>query len=169
MKTCPLCKTDKPPRDFYKKSGGSLYHSYCKECARGRVAEWYRLNREKALFKKAEEYKTNKEEKRKKYREWSWKTKIETINKYGGECACCKEQEPMFLAIDHKENNGNKHRKEIGNAKIYSWLKKNEYPKGFQVLCHNCNMAKAFWSVCPHKASELQKKAQELLDTANEL
>lgn len=32
-----------------------------------------------------------------------------------------------------------------------SWLKTNGYPDGFQTLCHNCNMAKGFYGICPHK------------------
>jgi len=34
------------------------------------------------------------------------------------------------------------------------WLRKYNYPKGFQVLCHNCNMAKRF-GVCPHKEKKV--------------
>jgi hypothetical protein len=38
-----------------------------------------------------------------------------------------------------------------GSKYIYSWLIQNNFPGGYQVLCHNCNMAKAFYKVCPHK------------------
>lgn len=31
------------------------------------------------------------------------------------------------------------------------WQRKNNYPKGFQVLCHNCNLAKGFYGKCPHQ------------------
>ncbi len=67
------------------------------------------------------------------------------IARYGGECACCGEEEPSFLAIDHINGGGNKHREEIdpgrarGGSWFYAWLEKNGYPDGFRVLCHNCN------------------------------
>ena len=71
-------------------------------------------------------------------------------------CACCDERGWPFLSIDHINRNGAAHRREIGPSKkgyaIYCWLKKNNFPPGFQVLCHNCNMAREHWGgVCPHK------------------
>lgn len=30
------------------------------------------------------------------------------------------------------------------------WCRRNGYPKGFRVLCHNCNMAIGFYGYCPH-------------------
>lgn len=68
-------------------------------------------------------------------------------------CICCKEKEFKFLAIDHVNNDGAKHRKEMGTKKsrMVDWLIKNNFPSGFQVLCHNCNMAKGFYGICPHK------------------
>ena len=67
-------------------------------------------------------------------------------------CQCCGEHEVKFLVIDHKDGGGTKHRKEIGRgASIYPWLKNNNYPKGFQVLCANCNHGKAInGGICPH-------------------
>jgi hypothetical protein len=32
-----------------------------------------------------------------------------------------------------------------------AWLVKNKFPGGFQVLCHNCNYAKARSGRCPHQ------------------
>jgi hypothetical protein len=62
--------------------------------------------------------------------------------------------EPKFLSLDHIENNGSVHRKEIKNrgSGIFKWLRDNDYPAGFQVLCMNCNHGKAQnGGVCPHK------------------
>ena len=33
---------------------------------------------------------------------------------------------------------------------IYDWLKKNNFPPGFQVLCGSCNFAKGKYGSCPH-------------------
>ena len=85
------------------------------------------------------------------------KEKIETLQHYSSNipsCACCGETIIEFLCIDHINGDGNKHRKEIGlthGAKMYQWLKKNNYPKGFQVLCCNCNTAKGLYGQCPHQ------------------
>lgn len=74
-------------------------------------------------------------------------------------CACCGERGFEFLTIDHTHNDGAQHRREIGkgrsSASVLGWLKRNGYPTGFQVLCWNCNCAKAHHGgVCPHKKAE---------------
>jgi hypothetical protein len=82
----------------------------------------------------------------------------ECLEHYGGtpsKCACCGEDIFQFLVIDHIEGRGNAHRRKYTNGRagtdFYRWLKKNKFPKGFQVLCHNCNNAKSNYGVCPHK------------------
>ena len=83
------------------------------------------------------------------------KLRAAAFDAYGGpRCACCGESTPEFLGIDHTQGDGNKHRRQIGNKgghSMYLWLKKNGYPEGFQVLCHNCNFAKGHFGYCPHK------------------
>ena len=34
---------------------------------------------------------------------------------------------------------------------LLKWIIKNNFPKGFQILCHNCNSAKAVYGKCPHE------------------
>lgn len=72
---------------------------------------------------------------------------------YGGyKCNCCGEVEKAFLSIDHIANDGCKHRKEIGQSNCYRWLRDNNYPDGFQVLCMNCQWGRKNCNgVCPHK------------------
>ncbi len=83
--------------------------------------------------------------------------KVEVLRRYSSEvptCACCGESIIEFLCIDHINGNGNAHRKEIGlsrGQKMYRWLKQNNYPTGFQVLCWNCNTAKGLYGQCPHQ------------------
>lgn len=79
----------------------------------------------------------------------------EVITAYGGACACCGTMIQEFLAIDHKNGGGRKHRKEIGRGKsgghFYWWLKRNNWPRNdFQILCHDCNSAKGLYGECPH-------------------
>jgi len=77
----------------------------------------------------------------------------EIINAYGGKCSCCGEGQYEFLAIDHVNGGGGAHRrrKPGGNA-IWCEIKKEGFPDIYQVLCHNCNMAKGFYGACPHGA-----------------
>ena len=73
---------------------------------------------------------------------------------YGAACKCCGETEHRFLALDHINGGGFKHRKSLGiprnGTAFYSWVAKNNYPPELQILCHNCNMAKGFYGSCPH-------------------
>ena len=77
--------------------------------------------------------------------------RIAALKHYGNKCACCGEKQYEFLAIDHIKGGGTKHRKSINGKNIYLWLFQQKYPKGFQVLCHNCNQAKGYYGRCPHK------------------
>jgi hypothetical protein len=57
----------------------------------------------------------------------------ECFTAYGGYiCACCGEMQRLFLCIDHINNDGAIHRKEIGDGgkgrKMYRWLRQNNFP-----------------------------------------
>jgi hypothetical protein len=81
------------------------------------------------------------------------KIRSEVISYYSKgslKCACCGETENMFLCIDHIEGGGYKDRRFRCGTQLYRWLRKNSFPTGFQVLCHNCNLAKGFYGECPH-------------------
>lgn len=95
----------------------------------------------------------NKEQKRERnaeiQRRFQRKLRYDSIMHYGGKCVCCGEDQMEFLSIDHIKGKGTKHRK-MNNLQIGYWLKKHNYPKGFRVLCHNCNMALGFYGFCPH-------------------
>jgi len=77
------------------------------------------------------------------------------IDAYGGRCACCGEDNPVFLSVDHINNDGNLHRKKGGGmgSSLYKWLIKRNFPKdNFQLLCHNCNRGKHLnGGICPHQ------------------
>lgn len=83
------------------------------------------------------------------------KLRQEVIEAYGGKCVCCGIDDWRFLSIDHTNNDGASHRKDkrFRGPSIYGWLKANGFPKDrFQVLCYNCNLAKAHCGgVCPHQ------------------
>lgn len=84
----------------------------------------------------------------------------EVFAAYGGyRCSCCGETERLFLTIDHVENDGARMRADgthgRGGTQFYQWLRINGFPKGFQVLCVNCNYGKhRNGGVCPHKSGK---------------
>ena len=82
--------------------------------------------------------------------------KLEVYMAYGGvRCSCCGETGEKFLTLDHVNEDGWGHRKALrtnSTVAVYNWAKKNSFPPGLQVLCYNCNFAKARnGGVCPHK------------------
>jgi hypothetical protein len=78
------------------------------------------------------------------------KVKLEVFTHYcNGKPVCCVKDcgidDIDMLALDHTNNDGASHRKEIGvknGAFMYEWAKKNNYPKIFQVMCWNHNIKK---------------------------
>lgn len=83
----------------------------------------------------------------------------EVLAAYGSRCVCCGEAQEPFLTIDHTDGSGADHRETLGNrrsasgATTYRWLKKNNYPSGFRVLCWNCNCARR-QGPCPHERTK---------------
>lgn len=167
MKICTKCKKTKPEGSFYKssaKSNGAKSRYWCIEC----TAQWQKINLQKIKEspEKYEKYRKLRTINSKKWRLddpdrsrlsvklYQQKRKMKALEYYSGgtpECNCCGEKEQKFLSIDHIDNDGNRHRKSDPSAiAIYAWLKKHNYPNGFQVLCFNCNLSKAFFGKCPH-------------------
>lgn len=136
--------------------------------------QYHIKNRDKILLKVRKHYEANKEKRLAYGKKWRdanpekmtlyrrkhvIKLKNETFDAYGGKaCNCCGEAEPRFLSIDHINGGGSTHRKSLGNTggkDFYTWLRKNSFPKGYQVLCFNCNIAKGSYGSCPHTAAPL--------------
>lgn len=76
--------------------------------------------------------------------------KYEVMHHYSNGKMCCNncgiDVYPL-LTVDHVNNDGAKHRREITKGRsvssaLYQWLRSNNYPTGFQVLCQNCNYFK---------------------------
>lgn len=89
----------------------------------------------------------------KRYKELRDFLKLEVFSYYSNgkpKCACCGIYEIKFLSIDHIHDDGAEHRKKVPMSQLYRWLKRNNWPNGFQVLCMNCNFAKGHFGKCPH-------------------
>ena len=76
------------------------------------------------------------------------------LDHYGQKCNClCNCQVTKFehLTMDHKNNDGAKQRKEkkhhSGRAE-YARIIRERFPNDMQVLCWNCNCAKAYYGGC---------------------
>ncbi len=91
----------------------------------------------------------------KKGRAFREKLKIEVFSHYSNgfpKCNKCGYIDIRALCLDHINNDGAEHRKKLtknsyrgGNAiAIYLDVRRRNYPKGFQVLCHNCNRIKEY-------------------------
>jgi hypothetical protein len=143
---CRICGENKGDNDFYYRKYG-LPSTICKICDIKRVGRYYRANYKEI---RAKENVRNVDRRK--------RIKDAVFAAYGGYvCVCCGETERAFLTLDHVNNDGNKHRKDIvgrkhfAGAHTYGWLVKQGFPSGFQVLCMNCNWGKRLNGVCPHK------------------
>lgn len=108
-------------------------------------------------------YRKNKKQMIKKTQKRRREIKYKVLNHYCGNnklgpwCQCCGETIIEFLTIDHIDGKGAEHRRKLNRHCIYTWLIKNNYPKGFQVLCLNCNFARWAYGKCPHKYDKERK------------
>lgn len=85
-------------------------------------------------------------------KEWRHQLRTEVLAAYGGCCQCCGETEPVFLDIDHIDGATPEGEKKLRSVRLYSWLRKSHWPKGYRILCRNCNWASHCRLECPHQA-----------------
>lgn len=171
MRPCKKCGVSKSDEDFRPISKNHTWQRHvCKECESLWRRKWNKENlakliayrhksRDKDLERAGQWNKTNAQKHRQHCLTYYYRQQDKAIMAYGGyKCACCGETEPLFLSLDHIENDGSSHRKSIGTlggAKLYKWLEQNNYPPGFQVLCANCNHGKyRNKGICPHNDKE---------------
>jgi len=160
---CSQCKKEKSLDGFYQ----NAHTKICKQCICERVTKRRKRLIKNPKWKKAEllrlrDWKrNNKEQVKLVNRNWYSRIRYEALQAYSGKtpkCSCCNESENKFLSIDHINGGGNKHRKKLKSAgrgsNFFLWLKRNKYPKGYQILCYNCNCAKGFYGQCPHKINK---------------
>lgn len=150
-----LCGLTKPI-DCFSTKGAKRRHSQCKECRNAKhladvaPARKYYANRKERIL-------AGVRTRRARYR-------LEALVRYSQDppsCLCCGEHRLKFLTLDHIDGGGSQHRRELSKSKtnsrspgglaVYYWLRKNDYPSGFRVLCFNCNCAIGCWGTCPHE------------------
>jgi len=65
-----------------------------------------------------------------------------------GNCPLGKKADPRFLSVDHI--NGRRKGDFSTGMVVINYLIKHDFPKGYQILCFNCNCAKGHYGKCPH-------------------
>lgn len=121
--------------------------------------EWYQRNRDRARSYSQAYYQNHKQAQMALAKTRHQERRRLVLEHYSGGtpvCACCGERTKEFLTLDHIDNNGAARKRQAdgparSGAHTYQWIIKNNYPPGFQVLCMNCNCAKAWWGACPHQ------------------
>jgi len=154
-RTCRKCGKTKDLEDFpryggKKNTGGR--RGLCGDCYRAYRRERWRRKHEANIAAQQVWYQKNRKEVNRRRRDRHQQRRREVLEYYSGgppRCACCGEWREEFLCIDHVDGGGTQHRNKVSN--IYQWLRKKDYPEGFQVLCHNCNMARGLYGYCPHE------------------
>jgi hypothetical protein len=69
-------------------------------------------------------------------------------------CACCLLNDHIdFLSIEHIDGKTSRSsgQKNLTGPQLNSWLKRNNFPNTFHILCHNCNHTKESFGTCPHQ------------------
>ena len=126
-KICTRCGSEKSISEFYKdKTRNDCLSCWCRDCI-------ISVNSKQLL-----------------------ELKTEVLTHYGnGKLVCvkCGFDDIRALSIDHLEGGGYQQRKstKMGGNKFYRWLKKNEYPTGFQTLCMNCQFLLYNDKICPNR------------------
>lgn len=93
-------------------------------------------------YRKNPKVRKARRESSKKYRQ---KLRIDVLSRYSPKLICqrCGYKDIRALSIDHINGGGTKHSNELGGSfGLYRFLIKNNFPKGYQVLCMNCQYLK---------------------------
>jgi hypothetical protein len=111
-----------------------------------KTKEWQGRNKEKVAQIKKDSLKRHLDTRYEWLRKRKRAERDLVYRHYGGyQCARCPENDPDVLTIDHIHDNGAAHRKELknhGGSTMCTWLIKNGFPPGYQILCRNCNWRK---------------------------
>ena len=79
------------------------------------------------------------------------KLRLELFEAFGWKCACCGEDHPQFLTLEHITGVQNKKTyqpyAELAKAKAEGWD-----PAKYELLCISCNWAKGRYGQCPHRS-----------------
>lgn len=129
IKKCLACKETKSIDNFsLNKVRRDGHQGYCKPCVSQKAKTHYQAYPELDLARSHAR---------------QVKKKIEVLGHYSNgipTCTICRETRLGCLSIDHINGGGNAHRRSLKKSMgvdFYAWLRQNNYPEGYQVLCMN--------------------------------
>lgn len=131
---CSKCREIKPAAEFARDNSRPIgLARWCKDCYK----RWRQADPDLRRIRDRESGR--------KYRD---RLRKEVFDHYGRACACCEASEQ--LTIDHVNGDGRAWRLEMfgesqhggQSPRFYTWLIKQDFPEGFQVLCRPCNRSK---------------------------
>ncbi len=132
------------------------YHKH-KEVYLARGKKWRKENPERAKESRNEWNKNNVIKMRKFNKTYLSNLKHQILEAYCEgdiKCLCCGEVHEIMLSVDHINRDNVEHRKREGightSKSLYLWLRRNNYPTGFRILCLNCNTTLGSIGTCPH-------------------
>lgn len=176
---CEICQTreSRKHRRWLKETAKKrLAAGLCKACGRYKLAAISSSRCRRCLKNEADnaflrnQSDAVKQHNRDTMRAWYQRLRLQVIDHYTNgtrKCMCCGYSGAEFLTIDHVGNDGNDHRHNSGikpGVKLFKYIINNNYPSTFQILCWNCNCAKAYYGngVCPHKLKKELRIGDEI-------
>ena len=156
--TCRVCGDEKLIKEFrlYKNRNKVYRSKRCIACTAKYHSKYFADDKERFNTTARQKRIEQPDLVRARENEWAKKTRINARTKvyeaYGNKCACCGETEPLFLTLDHVNNDGHIERKAFSQGNLYGRVIREEFPDRFQLLCWNCNQGKRRNNgVCPHQ------------------
>jgi len=132
----------------------------CKTCRSKKRKQIYWRDPKQARTASKNWRKRNTDYNKQRQKEYCQKKRMEVLSHYGFKCKCCDENQEVFLTIDHIDNDGSSHRNKLkssGGVRFYIWIIRSRFPTNLQILCWNCNLAKAQRGMCPHEMARRQQ------------
>lgn len=121
----------------------------CFSCApKGRQKLYFYTDKRERSRMQSQKWRRENPKRRREIDHKAWaKAKEEVLTHYGNDklaCVKCGFDDIRALSIDHINGRGEIDRKNINRrgGMLYFWLRKNNYPEGFQTLCMNCQFIK---------------------------
>lgn len=152
-KRCRRCLTIKVLAEFnIRNREREWYKHWCRDCEKAHFHQYYRKN-QAVMQQRARDY----------FQEWKLVRFQAVLDALGSVCACCGENDPTFLTVDHIQNDGwkdrirkdgTKHPTRRSGRALWSKIRNEGYPKDrYRILCFNCNCGRerSKDKKCPHE------------------
>ena len=157
-----LAKKRAVERAAYARDGGNRQREADQQCA-DKIAERGEMCVDCGVNPRYRTYRTcqacyyirNRHKYNASSREYNERLHIDCFAGYGNRCACCGENDRLFLTLDHVNRDGAEQRRKLNlksNLQIYRIAIEQGFPDDYQILCFNCNCGRERNNgVCPHQ------------------